>query len=160
MAKDRHDKAPSADSVISIVGPGMKVVGDCESDGTIRIDGRVEGSVSAKKAVVVGKTGVVEGTIVTQDAVISGRVQGSLTAQSRLEIQATSRIDGDVHARRMKLEEGATLNGTVAMGERAPSPGSTGRDESEASDSRRPPRRGDARVRGSSTSVEKGAAVP
>ena len=43
-------------------------------------------------------------------------------AESRLELQATSRIEGDVHARRLHLEEGAILNGTVNMGDRRGSP--------------------------------------
>ena len=110
------------ESVISIIGPSMKVVGDCETDGTIRIEGVVEGSVKAGKAVVVGKDGKVKGDITTQDAVISGTVVGTLSAESRLELQATARIDGEIRARRMQLEEGAILNGTVQMvaGTKAP----------------------------------------
>lgn len=119
MAKERQAIA-TPESVISIIGPGMKVTGDLETDGTIRIEGFVKGNVRAGKAVVIGKDGSVDGTVVTQDAVISGRLKGNLTADSRLELQATSRIEGDVHARRMQLEEGAMLNGTVQMGERRP----------------------------------------
>ena len=116
MAKDRGSGAPP-ETVISIIGPGMQVVGECTTDGTLRIEGSVRGSVRAGKAVVVGKEGVVEGDVFTQDAVISGRVVGMLVAESRLELQATCRIEGEVRARRMQLEEGAILNGTVQMGE-------------------------------------------
>ncbi len=118
MARERKSEGSTPDSVISIIGPGMKVVGDCTTDGTIRVEGSVEGSIRAGKAVVVGKNGFVDGDIVTQDAVISGRVKGSLTAESRLELQSTSRIDGQVVARMMQLEEGGVLNGTVQMGEK------------------------------------------
>jgi cytoskeletal protein CcmA (bactofilin family) len=121
MAKDRQMNGSTApESVISIIGPGMRVVGDLETDGTVRIEGAVEGNVRAGKAVVLGKDGSVQGTILTQDAVISGRLVGTLIAESRLELQATSRIDGEVHARRLHLEEGAVLNGTVDMGDRRP----------------------------------------
>lgn len=116
MARDRSGNGAPMDSVISIIGPGMKVVGDCETDGTIRIEGFVEGAVRAGKAVVVGKDGRVKGDITTQDAVISGTVHGTVAAESRLELQATARIDGEIRARRMQLEEGALLNGTVQMG--------------------------------------------
>jgi len=119
MAKDRQGNGAPPESVISIIGPGMKVIGDCESEGTIRIEGTVEGSVRASKAVVVGVKGLVDGHIITQDAVISGRVVGTLVAESRLELQESCRIDGEVHARRMQLTEGAILNGTVQMGEKA-----------------------------------------
>lgn len=124
MAKDRlTNGGTSPESVISIIGPGMRVVGDLETDGTVRIEGRVDGNVRAGKAVVLGKEGSVQGTIQTQDAVISGRLIGTLTADSRLELQATSRIEGDVYARRLHLEEGAILNGTVNMGDRRGSSG-------------------------------------
>jgi len=118
MARDRvGNGGTTPDTVISIIGPGMKVVGDCETDGTIRIEGTVEGSVRAGKAVVVGKDGLVKGDVATQDAVISGRITGTLSADSRLEVQATARIEGEVKARRLQLEEGAVLNGTVNMGQ-------------------------------------------
>ena len=116
MARNETAGTPP-DAVISIIGPGMKLVGDCETDGTIRVEGTVEGAIKAGKAVVVGKQGSVKGDITTQDAVISGRVRGILVADSRLELQATCHIDGEVFTRRMQLEEGAVLNGTVHMGE-------------------------------------------
>ena len=127
MARDRDNSATPQDSVISIIGPGMTIVGDCETDGTVRIEGSVQGSIKAGKAVVIGKQGVVNGDILTQDAVISGRVEGTLVAASRLELQATCHIDGEVHTRRMQLEEGAVLNGTVNMGGEPPKIGRTGK---------------------------------
>jgi cytoskeletal protein CcmA (bactofilin family) len=98
----------------------MRIVGDCETDGTVRVEGTVEGNIRAEKAVVVGREGKVKGDIATQDAVISGMVQGTIRAGSRLEVQATSRIEGEVVADRMQLEEGAVLNGTVQMGKAEP----------------------------------------
>ena len=127
MARESTGAPP--ESVISIIGPGMKVIGDCHTDGTVRVEGTVEGSVHAGKAVVVGKQGVVRGNVVTQDAVISGRVEGTLVAESRLELQATCQIEGEIQTRRMQLEEGAVLNGTVKMGEkgrRGPTPEAPG----------------------------------
>jgi cytoskeletal protein CcmA (bactofilin family) len=117
MSRDRGAKLSPPENVISIIGPGMKVVGDCDVEGAIRIEGSVRGNVRAGKAVVVGKDGVVEGDIFTQDAVIAGRIHGTLRAESRLELQATSRIEGEVLAARLQLEEGALLNGTVQIGD-------------------------------------------
>lgn len=121
MAKNNTDKdtgAPtSREGVISIIGPGMRLVGDCETEGTLRIEGTVEGTVRAGKAVVVGKDGVVDGDIATQDAVIGGRVTGSLVAESRLELQATCAVEGEIRARRIKLEEGGKVNGMVQIGD-------------------------------------------
>ena len=116
MSRDRGVKPSPPEQVISIIGPGMRVVGDCDADGAIRVEGTVQGNIRAGKAVVVGKGGVVDGDIFTQDAVIAGTVKGVLQVESRLEIQATSRVEGEIIASRMQLEEGAMLNGTVQMG--------------------------------------------
>lgn len=122
MVRDKQSPGAPPESVISIIAPGTRLTGDLETDGTIRVEGEVQGTIRAGKAVVVGKDGLVDGDIDTQDAVISGRVVGTLLAESRLELQATCRIEGTVWARRMQLEEGAILNGTVDMGEKRPPP--------------------------------------
>lgn len=119
MGKQQASARNPNEGVISIIGPGMRIVGECTTEGTVRIEGSVEGTVRAGKAVVVGREGVVKGEIYTQDAVIGGTVSGILVAESRLELQETSRLEGDVHARRMRLEEGAVLDGEVHMTDRA-----------------------------------------
>ena len=119
MAKERVTGVNPPEQVISIIGPGMRLTGDCDTDGTVRIEGTVQGNIRAGKAVVVGKDGLVEGDIVTQDAVISGRVKGSVRAESRLEVQSTSRVEGEISAGRMQVEEGSSLNGTVKIGKGA-----------------------------------------
>lgn len=118
MAK-ASQQGTSPQTVISIIGPGMKVVGDLNTEGTVRIEGEVHGNVHAGKAVVVGKDGVVGGDIHTQDAVIAGRVTGTMVIDSRLELQPSCRVEGEIRARRMQLEEGAEVIGSVQIGEAA-----------------------------------------
>jgi cytoskeletal protein CcmA (bactofilin family) len=115
MAKE--PTAQPTSGAISIIAPGTKVTGDVETDGTLRVEGTVEGHIKAAKAVVLGKDGVVIGDIATQDAVIGGRVTGTVVAESRLELQATCIIDGEIRARRVKLDEGGKVNGQVSMGD-------------------------------------------
>ena len=105
------------ESSMSIIGPGMRIVGDLSTEGTVRVEGIIEGTVSAGKAVVIGKEGEVVGDVITQDAVIGGRVRGTVTAESRLELQATAQIEGQISARaqHLVLEEGCRFNGQVQM---------------------------------------------
>ena len=102
---------------MSYIGPGMSITGDVITDGTVRVEGRVEGTVRAGKAVLVGNGGEVIGDIITQDAVIGGRLRGTLVAESRLELQATCDIEGQIRApaQHLKLEEGARFNGQIQM---------------------------------------------
>ncbi len=119
MAKDKGSQpvAPPHDGVISIIGAGMRVVGNCVTEGTLRVEGVLEGTVQAGKAVVVGKDGMVLGDITTQDAIIGGKVTGSVIAESRLELQATCVVDGEIRARRIKLDEGGQVNGEIRTGD-------------------------------------------
>ncbi len=119
MAKDKGNQvaAPAHDGVISIIGAGMRVVGNCTTEGTLRVEGVLEGTIQAGKAVVVGKDGIVIGDISTQDAIIGGKVTGTVIAESRLELQATCVIDGEIRARRIKLDEGGQVNGEIRTGD-------------------------------------------
>jgi cytoskeletal protein CcmA (bactofilin family) len=117
MAKETNPAQTPRDGVISIIGPGMRVNGDCLTEGTLRIEGHIKGTVRAGKAVVISKDGLVEGDVLTQDAIIGGRVTGSVVAESRLELQATCVIEGEIRALRIKLDEGGRVNGNVRVGE-------------------------------------------
>lgn len=107
----------AGETSMSIIGPGMNIVGDLSTDGTVRVEGRIEGTVRAGKSVLIGKTGEVVGDVLTQDAVIGGRVRGTVVAESRLELQGTCDIEGQIRARsqHLKLEEGARFNGQIQM---------------------------------------------
>ncbi len=112
MSKPERD---TGDAAISLIAPGMNIVGDCETEGTIRVEGRVEGTLKAGKSIVVGRSGEVVGDIITQDCVVSGRVSGNIVAESRLELQATCEIQGEIRSRRVQLDEGARFNGQLHM---------------------------------------------
>lgn len=111
----RH--VPTAENEVSIIGPAMHIVGDLMTEGTVRIEGRIEGTVRAARAVVLGKDGEVVGDIVAQDVIIGGRVAGTVQAENRLELQSTAVIEGEIRARaqHLQLDEGARFNGSVRM---------------------------------------------
>lgn len=107
----------AGDSSMSVVGAGMRIIGDVESNGVIKIEGFIEGSVRGARQVLLGRTGIVHGDIYSADAVLGGRVVGTVVASERVEIQGTSGIEGDIHTKSIVVHEGAMINGTVRMGE-------------------------------------------
>src|SRR2546423_627704 len=104
---------------LSIIGTGMRVVGDITADGVVKIEGTVVGTVRAGRQVLVGKGGEVEGDVISREAIIGGEVRGSIRADERIEIQSTSVVHGDVAAKRLLVQEGGEINGVVRMGEGA-----------------------------------------
>lgn len=121
MAKEERRDAPGREmsDVVSVIGPGMEIVGDIKCDGTVRVEGRVEGAIRATKSVVVGTDGTVEGDIETQDVVVAGTVTGTVSGASRVELQDTCRVEGDIRSRRIKLDEGGRVEGRLHMGSEA-----------------------------------------
>src|SRR2546426_10201399 len=101
---------------LSIIGTGMRVVGDITADGVVKIEGTVVGTVRAGRQVLVGKGGEGEGDVISREAIIGGEVRGSIRADERIEIQSTSVVHGDVVAKRLLVQGGGEINGGVGMG--------------------------------------------
>lgn len=118
MVNDFHTENATRETggTVSVVGPGMEVVGEIRCDGTVRIEGRVEGSIEASKSVVIGRDGNVAGDITTRDIVIAGSVAGTITGEGRVELQDTCRVEGNVHSPRIQLDEGGKVDGRLHMG--------------------------------------------
>ena len=96
-AADNGRSSPlSASTSLSIIAAGTTIDGDIDTDGVIRIEGRVEGAVRAGRQVLIGRQGEVRGDVTTREAVIGGKVQGAVSASERLEVLGTSTINGNV----------------------------------------------------------------
>jgi cytoskeletal protein CcmA (bactofilin family) len=119
MFTEKGQGASDGEPGLSIIGIGMRVVGDITADGVVKIEGTVVGTVRALRQVLVGKGGEVEGDVISREAIIGGEVRGSIRADERIEIQSTSVVHGDVAAKRLLVQEGGEINGVVRMGESA-----------------------------------------
>jgi cytoskeletal protein CcmA (bactofilin family) len=104
---------------LSMIAAGMKVTGDIDTDGVVKIEGKVEGSVRAARQVLVGRQGEVQGDITTREAVIGGKVQGTVTATERVEVQGTSTVIGDITTRAIAVVEGGKINGSIRISDTA-----------------------------------------
>ena len=93
----------------------MTVVGDLETEGVVRIEGRVRGTVRVGSQVLVAAGAVIEGDLHTQEAVVAGQVSGAIVAHERVELQASAVVAGDIHTPRIAIVEGAKVTGEVKM---------------------------------------------
>lgn len=112
---DGARNAPASSNALSIIAAGTKIVGDIDTDGVVKIEGRVEGGIRAARQVLVGRQGEVLGDINTREAVIGGRVQGTVNATDRVEVQGTSVLIGDINTRALAVIEGGRINGSVRI---------------------------------------------
>jgi cytoskeletal protein CcmA (bactofilin family) len=110
--KERRRIEPST---LSIVAADLVINGDLESAGVIKIEGRVTGSVRAGQQILIGAEAVVEGDLLTREAVVGGTVHGTIHAADRVEVQAQALVEGDIHTRNLVIQEGGRVNGMVTM---------------------------------------------
>lgn len=97
------------------INAGTKIVGDISSKGYFRIDGIIEGNVTTPSKVVLGKTGVITGTLTCENADIEGKFDGNLDVSGTLSLKATAQIDGEVVVGKLAVEPGATFNASCVM---------------------------------------------
>jgi cytoskeletal protein CcmA (bactofilin family) len=83
------------------------------------------------KIVTVGKSGKIKGDISCEVCYVCGEVKGNVTALDHVEALAGSRVDGDLRAPRIMLEEGAVFNGNCSM--ETPKSGARAEDRAEKS---------------------------
>lgn len=102
-------------NAMSIIAPDMVVTGNLVAVGVVRIEGRVEGNVTAENQILLSQGGVVEGDLTTREAVLAGEVHGTVTATERIEVQTSALVHGDIVTPRLLIQEGGRLNGAIRM---------------------------------------------
>jgi len=81
---------------LTVIAEGVKVEGKIFSPGSVRVDGKVKGDVSAASDIVIGKEGQIDANINTKDAVIAGSFKGNMKASGEVEITPTGKFIGNL----------------------------------------------------------------
>ena len=106
---------------INLIGAGTIIKGDVSSDGDLRIDGKVIGTITSKAKVVVGATGIVEGEIKSQNTDIYGSHKGNVNASEMVFLKSSANLNGDINTSKIVIEAGAIFKGRCNMGSPATS---------------------------------------
>ncbi len=106
----------SGNSLSAFIDQGSEFEGKLTFQDTVRIDGRFRGEIASENTLVVGETGEIEATVRSRNVVVSGTVIGNIHAVQKLTLHKSARVEGDVEAGCIAVEEGAVLNGRVTMG--------------------------------------------
>lgn len=109
----------SGEPNLSLVAAGTIVDGHLHSEGDIRVEGRVIGTLHCRARVVIGAQGRVDGTIDTLNATIAGQVHGTLLVRELLQVQETGHIAGDIVTEKLVINAGGVFTGNCKMGAEA-----------------------------------------
>jgi cytoskeletal protein CcmA (bactofilin family) len=101
----------------TIIGESILISGSLAGDEDLTVRGRVEGTLTLTRTLVVEPTGMVKAEVQVKNCVIAGVVVGNVTATESVEITKEGRMVGDIAAPRVIIVDGASFRGRIDMGE-------------------------------------------
>ncbi|PIU24405.1 cell shape determination protein CcmA [Candidatus Berkelbacteria bacterium CG08_land_8_20_14_0_20_39_8] len=105
----------SMENVDTIIGLNVNLKGNLKNQGSIQVNGSVEGEIRSDDNVNVGETAVVKGPISAKVVEVSGTVKGIIEASEKLEINPTGKVIGDINVKSLIIKQGAIFVGKSAM---------------------------------------------
>ena len=112
------DRPPRGPREAAVIGPSITIRGDVTGDEDLTIQGRIEGTVTLKQHnVSVGPEGKVDASIHGRSVTVEGEVKGDLRGEEQVVLKRTSRVQGNIQAPRVTVEDGARFRGGIDMGE-------------------------------------------
>lgn len=113
-----NDMTINESPVRNIIGNGTVIKGEIETNGDIRIDGKLTGSLKSTGKVVIGQNGSIEGDIYCKQIDISGFVKGTINTEELTSLKSMSRLEVDLFTKQLFIEIGATFTGKCEMGKK------------------------------------------
>lgn len=115
MFSDKKKQEPDLTKEQNKIAQGSTFKGDIESQGSFRIEGKLEGTIKTQGKIVIGKSGIVNGEIECDSADFEGVFKGKLNAKSLLTLRSKAQIEGEVFVDQLSVEPGAIFNATCTM---------------------------------------------
>jgi cytoskeletal protein CcmA (bactofilin family) len=114
---------PAGNKTPACVSQGIKIKGEVMGTEDLFIDGVIEGKITlTNSGVTVGPNGTVKADISAREIVLRGKAEGKFTADERIQIWHTARVQGELKSQRISIEDGAELRGKVEAGKTAVKP--------------------------------------
>ena len=104
--------------VTNILGKGTKINGKLKVEGSVHIDGIIEGNVEISELLIIGKSGRIQGEIHTRDCFSGGKIEGNLYSDGRVEFKTGASLKGDLKCKHLIVEEGVVFDGSCKMSEK------------------------------------------
>jgi cytoskeletal protein CcmA (bactofilin family) len=99
----------------TVLGEGVSFKGELSFQRYLCINGEFEGALRSSGKLRVGKSGWVKSDLKLRSAVIEGRVDGDIHVEDLLELRGTAKVEGNITARYLRVDDGVTLIGHVLI---------------------------------------------
>lgn len=112
---NRKETAAPRGEIKAFLGEGTDFKGVLTFEGTVRIDGKMEGEIHTKDTLIVGESAVVNAEINVNTVAISGMVRGNVTATGKVEVRRPGKLYGNIKTPSLFIEEGVIFEGNCSM---------------------------------------------
>jgi cytoskeletal protein CcmA (bactofilin family) len=107
--------SPARSGAPCVIGSKTLIKGEVLGEEDVLVEGTIEGQVRIGRDLRIGPGGVVKATVEAQAVVVCGELIGDCAAQTRIEIQATGKLTGNIKAPKIVVAEGAMFRGNSDM---------------------------------------------
>ena len=98
-----------------VVGRGISVQGTIQDAERLEVVGLVEATLLQATELSIAPGGMFKGAVEVEDAEIAGTIDGTVTARGSLIVRATGKVLGTARCRRLQVEDGGQITGTIEM---------------------------------------------
>lgn len=117
--KDINISDIDSDKINTLIGKNTTVEGNIKSQGSVRIDGNVNGKIEIQGNLIIGESSKIEADILTDNISVSGEVLGNITAKKQVQITSTGKVFGDIDVQNLIIDEGAVFEGKCKMNKKS-----------------------------------------
>lgn len=100
---------------VTIISGGSKIDGTLTSGGSVRIDGQINGDISAHGNITIGEHGQVKGQVDADNVIVGGKIIGTVNAKEKLVLEANAVLEGDIVTKILVIAPGAKFEGSSKM---------------------------------------------
>lgn len=97
---------------LTTIAVGTVLKGTVDVDGSLRVDGTIEGEVTCHKTMVLGPQGLIKGNVNSHAAILQGTLKGDIHVKDELVLKAGCDMQGDIYTGKLEVEPKARFNGT------------------------------------------------
>ena len=103
----------------SLIGCDISINGDIVYDGTVHIEAKITGSLTANKdkksKLYINKASIIYGNINATDVAVNGKIHGNVYAYELLQLGSEAFVKGDIYYKAIEMEVGAKIDGRLIL---------------------------------------------
>ena len=106
---------PEQGEITAFLGKGTEFKGVLSFEGTIRVDGKVDGEIISKDTLIASDGAFLQGEIAVGTLILSGKIVGNINAGQKVHLLAPAIVQGNIKTPKLIIEEGVTFDGKCEM---------------------------------------------